>query len=154
ASCVAGVPQGVDELASSAFDEDLLRAMNSSHRYAALASLEAWRDAGLRLPAAGEDAVDWDTGAVIGTGIGGMDTIGERVVPLTDAGKVRRLGSTAVEQVMASGVSARVGGILALGNQVSTNSSACSTGAEAIALAAERIRRGDATRMLAGGSES
>ncbi|HVN40643.1 MAG TPA: beta-ketoacyl-[acyl-carrier-protein] synthase family protein [Myxococcota bacterium] len=153
ASCVAGVPQGVDELAASAFDEDLLRAMNSSHRYAALASLEAWRDAGLRVPAAGEDSVDWDTGAVIGTGIGGMDTTGERVVPLTDTGKVRRLGSTAVEQVMASGVSARVGGILALGNQVTTNSSACSTGAEAIAIAAERIRRGDAKRMLAGGAE-
>ena len=153
ASCVAGVPQGVDELAASAFDEDLLRAMNSSHRYAALASLEAWRDAGLRVPATGEDSVDWDTGAVIGTGIGGMDTTGERVVPLTDTGKVRRLGSTAVEQVMASGVSARVGGILALGNQVTTNSSACSTGAEAIAIAAERIRRGDAKRMLAGGAE-
>ena len=153
ASCVAGVPQGVDELAASAFDEDLLRAMNSSHRYAALASLEAWRDAGLRVPAAAEDSTDWDTGAVIGTGIGGMDTTGERVVPLTDSGKVRRLGSTAVEQVMASGVSARVGGILALGNQVTTNSSACSTGAEAISIAAERIRRGDAKRMLAGGAE-
>jgi len=153
ASCVAGVPQGVDELAASAFDEDLLRAMNSSHRYAALASLEAWRDAGLRVPAAGDDSVDWDTGAVVGTGIGGMDTIGERVVPLTDSGKARRLGSTAVEQVMASGVSARVGGILGLGNQVTTNSSACSTGAEAIAIAAERIRRGDAKRMLAGGAE-
>jgi 3-oxoacyl-(acyl-carrier-protein) synthase len=153
ASCVAGVPQGVDELAASAFDEDLLRAMNSSHRYAALASLEAWRDAGLRVPTAEDTSPDWDTGAVIGTGIGGMDTTGERVVPLTDAGKVRRLGSTAVEQVMASGVSARVGGILALGNQVTTNSSACSTGAEAIALAAERIRRGDAKRMLAGGAE-
>ena len=83
------------------------------------------------VPEAGDDAVDWDSGAILGTGIGGMDTIGERVVPLTDAGKVRRLGSTAVEQVMASGVSARVSGLLALGNQVTTNSSACSTGTEA-----------------------
>lgn len=151
ASVVAGVPQGVDELAANAFEEDLLRAMNSSHRFAALASLEAWRDAAFSVPAG--DAPDWDTGAVIGTGIGGMDTIGERVVPFTDGGKIRRLGSTAVEQVMASGVSARVAGILGLGNQVTTNSSACSTGAEAIALAAERIRRGDAKRMLAGGAE-
>jgi 3-oxoacyl-(acyl-carrier-protein) synthase len=154
ASLVAGVPQGVDELAANAFDEDLLRAMNSSHRFAALASVEAWRDAAFSMPsAAGDAAPDWDTGAVIGTGIGGMDTIGERVVPFTDGGKIRRLGSTAVEQVMASGVSARVAGLLGLGNQVTTNSSACSTGAEAIALAAERIRRGDAKRMLAGGAE-
>ena len=59
-----------------------------------------------------------------GTGIGGMDTIGERVVPLTDAGRTRRLGGTSVEQVMTSGISARVAGLLALGNQVTTNSSA------------------------------
>ena len=45
---------------------------------------------------------------MLGTGIGGMDTIGERLVPMTDAGKVRRLGTTIVEQVMASGISARV----------------------------------------------
>ena len=43
---------------------------------------------------------------------------------------------------MASGVSARMSGLLALGNQVTTNSSACSTGAEAIAEGVERIRRG------------
>jgi 3-oxoacyl-(acyl-carrier-protein) synthase len=153
ASTVAGVPQGVDELAAASFDEDLLRAMNMSHRYAALAAIEAWRDAKLEVPAPDDPRVDWDTGAVLGTGIGGMDTIGERVVPYTDAGKVRRLGSTAVEQVMSSGISARVSGLLALGNQVTTNSSACSTGAEAISMAAERIRRGAAKRMLAGGAE-
>jgi 3-oxoacyl-(acyl-carrier-protein) synthase len=82
-----------------------------------------------------------------------MDTIGERVVPYTDGGRLRRLGSTAVEQVMASGISARVSGLLALGNQVTTNSSACSTGVEAVAMGLDRIRRGLAERMLCGGSE-
>ena len=82
-----------------------------------------------------------------------MDTIAERVVPLTDAGKVRRLGSRAVEQAMASGTSARVAGLLGLGNQVTTNSSACSTGTEATLLGASRIRQGLAERMLCGGSE-
>jgi 3-oxoacyl-(acyl-carrier-protein) synthase len=82
-----------------------------------------------------------------------MDTIAEKVVPLIDAGKVRRLGSTVVEQVMASGISARVSGLLALGNQVTTNSSACSTGSEAIAEGFERIRRGAAKRMICGGAE-
>jgi 3-oxoacyl-(acyl-carrier-protein) synthase len=153
ASQVAGVPQGIDEIAESMFDEDMLRAMNLSHRYAGIAALEAWRDALLPFPAADQDEPDWDTGAVLGTGIGGMDTIGEKVIPLTDAGKVRRLGSTAVEQVMASGVSARVSGLLALGNQVTTNSSACSTGAEAVAEGAMRIRNGLARRMLCGGVE-
>ncbi len=152
-SHVAGVPQGVDELAGSYFDEELLRAMNSAHRYAAIAAIDAWIDAGLERPDPDDDTVDWDTGTVMGTGIGGMDTIATRVVPLTEAKKVRRLGSTAVEQVMASGVSARLSGILALGNQVTTNSSACSTGSEAISMGAERIRHGLAKRMLCGGVE-
>ncbi len=149
---VAGVPQGVDEIAAASFEENELLAMNSSHRFASVAALEAWTDTGLPLP--GPDApVDWDTGAIIGTGVGGMDTIGAKVVPLTDAGRVRRLGSTAVEQVMASGASARLSGQLALGNQVTTNSSACSTGTEAIAMGAERIRASLAERMLCGGAE-
>jgi len=152
-SQVAGVPQGTDAMAEKHFDEELLRAMNSSHRYASLAALDTWRDAGLRRPDPDDDRVDWDTGCVIGTGIGGMDTTATRVVPLVDAKKVRRLGSTVVEQVMASGVSARVAGVLGLGNQVTTNSSACSTGAEAIALGVERIRRGAAKRMICGGVE-
>jgi 3-oxoacyl-(acyl-carrier-protein) synthase len=150
---VAGVPQGVDELAASIFAPDELLAMNSGHRYAALAAFEAWSDAGLPPPERDAARVDWDSGAVIGTGVGGMDTIGARVVPFVDAGRARRLGSTAVEQVMASGVSARVGGLLALGNQVTTNSSACSTGAEAIAEGVWRIRAGRARRMLCGGVE-
>jgi 3-oxoacyl-(acyl-carrier-protein) synthase len=66
---------------------------------------------------------------------------------------VRRLGSTVVEQVMASGISARVSGLLALGNQVTTNSSACSTGSEAIVEGMLRIRQGLAERMVCGGSE-
>ena len=149
---VAGVPEGADEAAEVLFDADELLAMNSNHRFACLAALEAWEDAGLERPAP-DAPVDWASGAILGTGIGGMDTIGERVVPLTDAGKLRRLGSTVVEQVMASGISARVAGQLALGNQVTTNSSACSTGTEAIIEGLERIRSGRAERMLCGGSE-
>ena len=51
---------------------------------------------------------------------------------------------------MASGISAFLGGKLGCGNQVSTNSSACSTGTEAILMAYARILNGKATRMLAG----
>ncbi len=150
---VAATPSGVDELAEQAFSEELLLAMNQSHRLAALAALEAWRDAGCAVPAQDDERVNWDAGAILGTGIGGIDTIGARVVPLVDSCRVRRLGSTAVEQVMASGVSARISGLLALGNQVTTNSSACATGVEAVADGALRIRSGLAERMLCGGVE-
>ncbi len=150
---VAGVPEGVDELAEASFDSDELFAMNSSHRYGCIAAIDAWRDAGFERPAPDDDRVDWECGAVVGTGVGGLDTVGGKVVPLTDAGKVRRLGSSIVEQVMGSGVSARIAGLLALGNQVTSNSSACASGAEAIVMGLERIRSGRAVRMLCGGVE-
>ena len=150
---VAGVPPGVDELCARTFAADELLAMNSNIKHCALAAVEAWQDAGLLRPDAADDRVDWASGAILGTGIGGMDTIGEAVVPLTDAHKVRRLGSTVVEKVMASGVSARASGLLGLGNQVTTNSSACSTGTEAIVEGLVRIRERRAERMLCGGSE-
>jgi 3-oxoacyl-(acyl-carrier-protein) synthase len=149
--CVAGVPEGVDELSEALFDEELLRGMNTGHRYAGLAALEAWGDAGFERPP--EDApTDWNTGAIIGTGTGGMDTFAPTVAKI-DAGKVRRLGGRVVEQVMASGVSARVAGLLGLGNQVTTNASACSTGAEALVMGLRHIRQGLADRMLCGGAE-
>jgi 3-oxoacyl-(acyl-carrier-protein) synthase len=151
-SHVAGTPVGADELAQATFSEEELMAMNMSHRFGSLASVEAWKNAGLTVPDADADP-DWDAGAILGTGIGGMDTTAERVVPFTNEKKVRRLGSTAVEQVMASGVSARISGQLALGNQVTTNSSACSTGTEAIIMGRDRIQLGLAERMLCGGSE-
>jgi len=150
---VAGVPQGTDAIAENYFDEDDLRAMNSAHRFGCIAAVDAWCDAGFDRPGLDDDAVDWDCGAIIGTGVGGLDTVGDKVVPLTDAGRVRRLGSTVVEQVMGSGVSARIAGLFALGNQVTSNSSACSSGAEAIIMGLDRIRSGRAKRMLCGGVE-
>ena len=149
---VAGVPEISDQTKRQYFSEDALRAMNSSMIYAGIAAIDCWRDAGLALPASG-DVVDWDSGAIIGTGIGGVDTVGDFVVPRVNEGKVRRLGSSMVEQTMASSVSAIVGGLLALGGQVTTNSSACTTGTEAIVDAFHKIRDGRAVRVLAGGAE-
>src|SRR5690606_34979260 len=69
---------------------------------------------------------------------------------LLDDGQVKRLGSTVVVQTMASAVSAFLGGILGLGNQVTTNSSACTTGTEAISIGYERIQSGKAKRIAVG----
>ena len=149
---VAGVPQGVDELAATYFSEESRLAMNTGITYGCIAGVDCWRDAGFEVPAADSD-VDVDTGAVLGTGIGGLDTIGSTLVPRTDEGKVRRLGSTMVEQIMASGISARLTGFLALGGQVTTNSSACTTGTEAVVNAYYNVKEGRAVRMLAGGTE-
>ncbi|HEY0838552.1 MAG TPA: beta-ketoacyl-[acyl-carrier-protein] synthase family protein [Vulgatibacter sp.] len=149
---VGGIPEGVEELRRRYLSEEELLAMNPNMVYAAIAAIDAWEDAGLERPGLDADP-DWGAGAFLGTGIGGIDTIAEQLAPRVNAGKVGRLGSTMVERIMSSGNSARVAGLLALGNQVSTNSSACTTGTEAVVQAFLRIREGRAERMLAGGSE-
>ena len=150
---VGGIPPGVESIATSYFDEEERMAMNNCMTYACIAAIDAWTDAGLELPERPSSDVLWDTGAVVGSGAGGVETLGSRVVPLTDAGQVKRLGSMCVEQIMSSNLSAKIGGLFGLGNQVTSNSSACATGAEAIYMATERIRNGKAQRMLAGGAE-
>jgi 3-oxoacyl-(acyl-carrier-protein) synthase len=150
---VGGIPQDFDKIRRRYFDHEKLLSINDNIGYASVSAIDAWRDAGFDVPEPDGDRVDWDTGIVIGSGIGGMDTIARSVVPMVNDGKVRRLGSRIVEQVMNSGTSARIAGLLALGNQVTSNSSACSTGNEAIIEAMMKIRMGRARRMLAGGSE-
>lgn len=153
-SCqVGGIPQGIDEIKKKYFTEEALLAMNSSMIYAGIAGMDCWTDAGFETPKAGDQKIDWDTGAIIGTGIGGVDTVGDSIVPKVNEGKVKRLGSSMVEQAMASAVSAKVGGLLGLGGQVTTNSSACNTGTEAIVNAYFLIKHGYATRIMAGGAE-
>jgi 3-oxoacyl-(acyl-carrier-protein) synthase len=148
---VAGVPQDLETIKQRYFTPEDLVAMNVNMMFSNIAAIDAWRDAGL--PAPGEER-DRDTGAIIGTGIGGAETLGERLAPGVLAGRVKRLGSTMAEQTMSSSVSAKTAGLLGLGNQVTTNSSACNTGTEAVIMAADRIRLGLTQRMLAGGSES
>lgn len=95
--------------------------------------------------------LDYGSGLIFGTGISGIEKLREAIYKIDDQ-KVRRLGSTTVLQTMASGISAYLAGILGLGNQVTTNSSACTTGTEALLIGFERIKNGKAKRMLVGSS--
>jgi 3-oxoacyl-(acyl-carrier-protein) synthase len=150
---IAGVPENFDVIRKSYFDREKLLSINDNIGFASVSAVDAWTDAGFNLPDSDDDTVDWDTGVIAGSGIGGMDTIAGSVVPMVNEGKVRRLGSRVVEQVMGSGTSARISGLIGAGNQVTSNSSACSTGNEAVIDALWRIRMGLAKRMVAGGSE-
>ena len=150
---IAGVPENFDEIRKRYFDREKLLSINDNIGYASVSAVDAWRDAGFELPDGADDTVDRDTGVIAGSGIGGMDTIALSVVPMINEGRVRRLGSRVVEQVMNSGTSARIGGLIGAGNKVTSNSSACSTGNEAVIDALWRIREGLAKRMIAGGSE-
>lgn len=148
-SCqIAGKPVLSDERISEYFTPLELRNLNSTGIiYGVIAGLDAWKDAGLAIE--NNDEPDWDSGTIFGTGTSGIDKF-RWAINKIDALEIKKLGSSVVIQTMASGVSAFISGKLGLGNQVSTNSSACATGVESILLAYERIKTGQATRMLAG----
>ena len=149
---VGGIPPLTDEIRSTYFSELTLRTLKSSGViYGSIAGQMAWKDAGLS--PAGEEAPDWDSGCILGSGMTGIEALRDGVLEV-DAGRVKRLGSRIIEQAMASSASAHLGGALGMGNQVSTNASACCTGTEALILAADRIRMGKAKRMLSGGCDS
>ncbi len=150
---IGAAPRDFENIRKGYFNEDTLMSMNENIGYAAVSAVDAWTDSGFSMPDIHDETVDWDTGVIVGSGIGGMDTITNILVPMVTQGKVRRMGSRIVEQVMNSGTSACIAGLLALGNQVTSNSSACSTGNEAIVEGMWRIRNGLAKRILAGGSE-
>jgi 3-oxoacyl-(acyl-carrier-protein) synthase len=148
-SCqISGKPEISTEVALQYFTELELRNFNSSGiLYGVVAAMDAWKDANLAIGLT--DEPDWDSGTIFGTGTSGIDKFRESIYKIDDL-QTRRLGSTAVAQTMNSGVSAYIGGKLGLGNQVTTNSSACTTGAESILMAYERIKSGQAKRILAG----
>ena len=147
-SCqVAGEPQISQQMLEEYFTPLQLRGLNCSGIvYGVIAGKDAWKDAGL---AAAEEVPDWESGIIFGTGLLGADKFRE-AIHLIDAGNTRRLGSTSVVQTMASGISAYLGGILGCGNQVTTNSSACTTGTESLLMGYDRIKYGKAIRMLVG----
>ncbi|MFK5974596.1 MAG: beta-ketoacyl-[acyl-carrier-protein] synthase family protein [Flavobacteriaceae bacterium] len=145
---IAGQPLVKNNLVTNYFTPLQLRGLNASGIvYGVIAGTDAWRDA--ELPIAGKETPDWDSGIIFGTGILGVDKFRESIHRI-DAKNVRRLGSTVVMQTMASGISAYLGGILGCGNQVTTNSSACTTGTEGIIMAYDRIASGKAKRILTG----
>ena len=147
-SCqIAGKPEISEDLKAQYFTELELRGFNSTGiLYGVIAGIEAWKNAGLPLPI---NDPDWDSGTIFGSGTSGIDKFRESIYKIDEL-QTRRLGSTVVAQTMNSGISAYLGGKLGLGNQVTTNSSACSTGTEAIIMAYDRIQSGQAKRILAG----
>jgi 3-oxoacyl-[acyl-carrier-protein] synthase-1 len=146
--CIGGMPEISEEKKLEYLTPLQLRGFNSSGiLYGCMAGIDAWKDAGFSVDE--NSALDYDSGMVFGTGTSGIEKFREAIYKL-DAKKVKRLGSTVVVQTMASGISAYLGGILGFGNQVTTNSSACTTGTEALLLGFERIKAGKAKRMLVG----
>jgi 3-oxoacyl-[acyl-carrier-protein] synthase II len=120
--------------------------------FAWAATAEAMRDAELANPIT-DEALAWRTGAIIGSGIGGINTMIRDIIEAHDEG-IDRIGPflvTAMIPDMAAGYVAIYAN--ARGPNYATVS-ACSSSNHAIGDGLNIIRRGDADVMLVGGAEA
>jgi 3-oxoacyl-[acyl-carrier-protein] synthase II len=123
------------------------RRLDPAGQYGLVAAREAWIDAGT--PEVDPERL----GVVMGSGIGGVNTLLDQWDTLKEKG-VRRVFPLAVPMLMPNGPAAAVS--LELGARAGTHTpvSACASGAEAIGLAMQMIRSGRADIVVAGGTEA
>jgi 3-oxoacyl-[acyl-carrier-protein] synthase II len=127
-----------------------IKKMDRFIQFAMAAATEAVEDSGWQ-PGTEDDR--FATGVMIGSGIGGMETIYEASL-LVNAGKVRRLSPFFIPAALINLASGQVSikyGFKGPNHSVVT---ACATGVHAIGDAARLIALGDADVMVAGGAEA
>jgi 3-oxoacyl-[acyl-carrier-protein] synthase II len=145
-SRIAGEVKGFDPL--NYIDRKEARRMDRFTHFAIAASTEALEHSGLEV---GDEADE--IGAMIGSGIGGLQTLEDEFKVLFDRGPGRVspfLVPSFIPDMAAGQVSIRFG----LRGPNYNTVSACASGADAVGTAFEVIRRGDAVAMFAGGSEA
>ena len=115
-----------------------------------VAADEAIADSGLSVKRNGDNQ---HVGAIIGTGIGGAGTLLEGVEVMQSRGP-RRVSAMMTPLMMPNAGAGEIAIRHGFHGLAMSLNSACATGNNAIGEAAERIRRGAAEVMLAGGGES
>jgi 3-oxoacyl-[acyl-carrier-protein] synthase II len=149
-SKVAGEIRDFD--ATQVMDRKEIRRNDRYIHFAWAASVEAMRDAGIELPLNDESLAE-RTGVIIGSGIGGINTMIRDIIEAHDYGP-ERVGPflvTAMIIDMGPGFVAIQSG--ARGPNYATVS-ACASSNHAIGDALNIIRRGDADVMVVGGAEA
>ena len=125
------------------------RRWDRSTQFAMVATMEAWKDAGL------EDAeIDGERlGVAMASGIGGVTTLLDNYDALLAKGP-RRVSPLAVPMLMPNAPAANISLYVGARAAVNTPVSACASGNEAISLAVDQIRLGRADVVVAGGTEA
>ncbi len=113
------------------------------------AALQAWDDAGLESADIDREKI----GVLVGSGIGGIQTIEQQLKVLFEKGP-RRVSPFLVPALIANMASGYISMLLNLKGPNSTVVTACATSTHAVGDACHIIKRGDAEIMLAGGAEA
>ena len=127
-------------------DRRAARRMDRFAQFAVAAARLALEDAGLEIT----DAMRPRVGAIVGSGIGGLDTFVEQTLIAHERGP-DRVSPLFIPMVIANMAGAQVSMELGLKGPLSCISTACASGNHALGDATEVIRRGQADVMLAGG---
>jgi len=125
------------------------RKMDRFAQFAVAACQQALEGAGLEVSDHNRDRV----GVVIGSGIGGLTTLGEQAKVMFERGP-RRVSPFLVPMMLPDTAAGMVAIHLGVRGPNLAVVSACASGTNAVGEAAEIIRRGHADVMLAGGAEA
>lgn len=137
------------------FDPDTVLGKREARRvdrvgqFAMVAAQEAMEDSGLQVT---EDN-RYDIGALIGTGIGGIETLYDSIIQYAQRG-ARSISPLSIPMMLPDNPAAKVSLRYGLRGPNYCVVTACATGNNSIGEAAELIRRGQAEVMLAGSSEA
>lgn len=127
-----------------------MRRMSDFILYSVTAAADAMKDADW-FPESDED--QYDTGIVVGSGIGGLEKIDETSVTLVDKGP-RRISPFFIPSSLINLASGNISIKYSLKGPNSAVVTACATGTHAIGYAADIIKNGYAKVMLAGATEA
>jgi 3-oxoacyl-[acyl-carrier-protein] synthase II len=146
-SRIAGEVKGFD--AQNYMDRKEVRRNDRFIHFALAATAEALRSAELTVTPENAE----DIGVIIGSGIGGIATFADGLNTLRDKGP-SRVSPFLVPAMITNMAAGQVSIQFGIKGPNFCLTSACATGAHAIGEAAETIRRGWATAVIAGGSEA
>lgn len=132
-----------------AVDRKEAKRMDRFVQYAAVATHEAIRNAGLDLDRLDRDRI----GLLIGSGIGGMETFENQHAILMQKGP-GRVSPFFIPMMISNMAAGHVSILFGLRGPSFATVSACATGAHAIGEALRLLRAGDADCIIAGGSEA
>ncbi len=130
-------------------DHKSARRMDRFAQLAVAAGKMAVEDAKLPLGAHGDDRI----GAIIASGVGGLQTFEDQVAVLIERGPTR-VSPLFIPMMIPNMGAAQVSMALGLRGPLSCPVTACASGNHAIGDGLEAIRRGHADAMLAGGAEA
>ncbi|MGI5940227.1 MAG: beta-ketoacyl-ACP synthase II [Thermoleophilia bacterium] len=129
-------------------DKKMSRRLDRYAQYGVSAAMLALEDSGYPI-----SKDPYAVGALIGSGVGGLDTFLEQTGVLLEKGPTR-LSPFFIPMMIPNMASAMSSVLLGLKGAVDATCTACAAGTNALGDAFSIIRRGDATAMFAGGAEA